>query len=65
MATNGHRGRFSDRLRLIKLRKRKRDLDEVDMRAYFNIVKVMAAIPLMIYGKKIKTLLFPLFMGFF
>lgn len=49
MATNGHRGRFSDRLRLIKLRKRKRDLDEVDMRAYFNIVKVMAAIPLMIY----------------
>lgn len=53
MATNGHRGRFSDRLRLIKLRKRKRDLDEVDMRAYFNIVKVMAAIPLMIYDNVI------------
>lgn len=52
MATNGHRGRFSDRLKLIRLRKAKkwRNIYKKDgNKAYFNILKIIATVPMMVY----------------
>lgn len=53
MATSGNRGKFSERIKRIAFRKKNRNIyiDDKDSKlVYTNILKVLAAIPGMVYG---------------